>query len=120
MFRTSDSAAGRDRVTGLPGVRCMAAIVWVAAAGMFVLAAVTGTVALASYGIHREQQRLRDKQDTSAGPDAPEYFVAMQAPDVVSGAARRLNGLYVHHLPSPSPMTTARPGSPSVTNAADR
>jgi hypothetical protein len=98
----------------------MAAIVLVAAAGIFVLGVVAGTVAVASYGIHRERKRLRDEQDTWAAPDVPEYFLAEQAPDLVSGAARRLNGLYVHHLPSQSPMTTAWQGSPSVTDASDR
>jgi len=80
----------------------MAAIVLVAVAGMLVLGVVAGTVAVASYGVHREQKRLRDEQDTRAGPDVPEYFLAGQAPDLVSGAARRLNGLYVRHLPSQS------------------
>lgn len=80
----------------------MAAIVLVAAAGVFVLGAVAGIVAVVSYGIHREQKRLRGEQGIRAGPDAPDYFLAEQAPDVVSGAARRLNGLYVHHLPSRS------------------
>jgi hypothetical protein len=89
----------------------MAAIVLVAAAGIFVLGVVAGTVAVASYGIHREQKRLREEQDTWAGPDVPEYFLAEQAPDVVTGAARRLNGLYVQHLPSQSPMRTAWQGS---------
>jgi hypothetical protein len=109
-----------DQITGPPGVRCMATIVLVAAAGMFVLGVVAGTVAVASYGIHRERKRLRDEQDTWAGPDAPEYFLAERAPDLVSGAARRLNGLYVCHLPSQSPMTTAWQGPPSVTDASDR
>lgn len=77
----------------------MAAIVLVAAAGVFVLGAVAGIVAVVSYGIHREQKRLRGEQGIRAGPDAPDYFLAEQAPDVVSEAARRLNGLYVHHLP---------------------
>jgi hypothetical protein len=99
-----------DRITGPPGVRCMAAIVFVAAAGMLVLGVVAGTVAVACYGIHRERTRLRGEQGTRAGPDVPGYFLAEQAPDLVSGAARRLNGLYVHHLPSQSPMTTAWPG----------
>ena len=98
----------------------MAAIVLVAAAGMLVLGVVAGTVAVASYGIHRERKRLRDEQDTWAGPEAPEYFLAEQAPDLVSGAARRLNGLHVWHLPSQSPVTAAWPGPPSVPNASDR
>jgi hypothetical protein len=77
----------------------MAAIVLVAAAGVFVLGAVAGIVAVVSYGIHREQKGLRGEQGIRAGPDAPDYFLAEQAPDVVSRAARRLNGLYVRHLP---------------------
>jgi hypothetical protein len=76
----------------------MAAIVLVAAAGVFVLGAVAGIMAVVSYGIHREQKLLRGEQGILAGPDAPDYFLAEQAPDVVSGAARRLNGLYVHRL----------------------
>jgi hypothetical protein len=80
----------------------MAAIVLVAAAGVFVLGAVAGIVAVVSYGIHQEQKRRRGDRGIRAGPDAPDYFFAEQAPDVVSGAARRLNGLYVHHLPSRS------------------
>jgi hypothetical protein len=58
----------------------MAAIVLVAAAGMFVLGVVAGVVAVVSYGIHREQKWLRDEQDIWAGPDAPESFLAEQAP----------------------------------------
>jgi hypothetical protein len=77
----------------------MTAIVLVAAAGMFVLGVVAGIVAVVSYGIHRERKRLCDEQDICGGPDAPENFLAEQAPDVVSGGARRLNGLYVRHLP---------------------
>jgi hypothetical protein len=87
---------------------------------MFVLGLVAGIVAVVSYGIHREQKRLRAEQHIRAGSDAPEYFLAEQAPDVVSGVARRLNGLYVHHLPSRSPMTAARQGPSLVTSALDR
>ena len=77
----------------------MAAIVLVAAAGLFVLGVVAGIVAVVSYGVHREQLRLRSAQDIWADPDAPDYSFAERAPDVVSGAARRLTGLYVHRLP---------------------
>lgn len=98
----------------------MAAIVLVAAAGMFVLGLVAGIVAVVSCGIHREQKRLRAEQDIRAGRDAPGYFLSAQAPDVVSGVARRLNGLYVHHLPSRPPMTAARHGPSLVASALDR
>ena len=71
----------------------MTAIVLAAAAGVFVLGAVAGIVAVVSYGIHREHQRLRGGRGT---PEATDCFLATQAPDVVSRAARRLNCLYVH------------------------
>jgi hypothetical protein len=74
----------------------MTAIVLAAAAGVFVLGAMAGIVAVVSYGIHREHQRLRDGRGIRGGPESPDRFLAGQAPDVVSRAARRLNGLYVH------------------------
>jgi hypothetical protein len=74
----------------------------VAAAAIFAIGVVAGIVAAVSYGIHREQRRFREEHALWAGPDAPEHFLSEQAPDAVSGAARRLNGLYVHHLPSSS------------------
>jgi hypothetical protein len=98
----------------------MAAIVLVAAAGVFVLGVVAGIVAVVSYGIHREQKRLRGEQDIWAGPDAPEYFLTEKAPDAVSGAARRLNGLYVHHLPHAIGDDDGLARAPLVTNAFDQ
>ena len=72
----------------------------------FALAVLAGTVIVVSHGIHREEKRLRrerrfrEQHGTWAGPNAPEYFFTEQAPDAVSGAARRLNGLHVRHLPA--------------------
>jgi hypothetical protein len=82
------------------------ALLVTAAVVIFALAVLAGTVIVVSHGIRREEKRLRQERrfrqqhDTGAGPDAPEYFFAEQAPDAVSGAARRLNGLHVRHLPA--------------------
>jgi hypothetical protein len=77
----------------------------IAAIVIFILVILAGIVTVVSHGIHREERRLRrerrfrEQRGIWAGPDAPEYFFAERAPDVVSGAARRLNGLHVRHLP---------------------
>jgi hypothetical protein len=84
----------------------MAGIVFIAAAGIFAIGIVVGIVAVVSHGIHREEKRFqqerrfREDHGIWAGPDTPGYFLAEQAPDGVSVTARRLNGLYVRHLPS--------------------
>lgn len=84
----------------------MAGIVFIAAAGIFVTGMVAGIIAVVSHGIHREEKcsrkerRFRQDHGIWAGPDAPEYFLAEEAPDRVTQAARRVNGLHVRHLPS--------------------
>jgi hypothetical protein len=78
----------------------------IAAAGIFAIGMVAGIVAVVSHGIHREEKRFqqerrfREERGIWAGPDTPEYFLAEEAPDRVSLTIRRLNGLYVRHLPS--------------------
>jgi hypothetical protein len=78
----------------------------IAAAGIFAIGMVVGIVAVVSHGIHREEKRFqqerrfREERGIWAGPDTPEYFLAEEAPDRVSMTIRRLNGLYVRHLPS--------------------
>jgi hypothetical protein len=90
----------------IPGEKYVLGIMLVAAAGIFAIGIVVGIVAVVSRGIHREEKRFqrerrfRQKHGIWAGPDAPEYFLAEQAPNGVSLAARRLNGLYVRRLPS--------------------
>jgi hypothetical protein len=82
----------------------MSGIIFIAAAGIFVIGVVVGIVLMVSHGIHREQHRLnqarryREEHGIWDAVDAPEYFLS-DAPDGVSHAARRLNGLYVRHLP---------------------
>jgi len=78
----------------------MSEIIVIAAAGMFVIGVGVGIVLMVSHGIHREQRHLeearryRERHGIWNASDAPEYFLS-EAPDGVSHAARRLNGLYV-------------------------
>ncbi len=84
----------------------MAGIVGIAAAGIFAIGIMAGIIAVVSHGIHREhklfrqERRFRKEHGLWAGPDAVEYFLAEQAPDGVTWAARRVNGLHVRHLTS--------------------
>ena len=86
----------------------MLGIMLVAAVGIFAVGIVVGIASVVSHGIHREEKRFqqerrfRQRHGIWAGPDAPEYFLAEEAPDGVSLAARRLNGLHVRRLPSSS------------------
>jgi hypothetical protein len=56
---------------------------------------------MVTHGIHREQwryeeeRRYRDEHGLWDDPEAREYFLTEEAPDGVSLAARRFNGLYV-------------------------
>jgi hypothetical protein len=78
----------------------MAAIL-IAAIGIFVVGIVVGVVAMVTNGIHRERRRyqearrFRDEHGVWGDAEAPEYFLSDEAPDGVSQAARRFNGLYV-------------------------
>ena len=82
----------------------MSGIIVIAAAGIFVIGVGVGIVLMVSNGIRREQQRLdearryREEHGIWDASDAPEYFLS-DAPDGVSHAARRLNGLYIRRLP---------------------
>lgn len=79
----------------------MAAIALIAAIGIFAVGIVVGIIAMVTHGIHRERRRYeemrryRDEHGLWDAPDAPEYFLTDEAPDGVSMAARRFNGLYV-------------------------
>jgi hypothetical protein len=90
----------------IPGEKYVLGIMLIAAAGIFAIGIVVGIVAVVSHGIHGEEKRfqrercVREQYGIWAGPDAPEHFLAEEAPDGVSLAARRLNGLYVRRLPS--------------------
>lgn len=83
----------------------MSGIIFIAAAGIFVIGVGVGIVLMVSHGIRREQRRLdearryREEHGIWETSDAPEYFLR-DAPDGLSYAARRLNGLYVRRLPA--------------------
>ena len=79
----------------------MAAIALIAGIGIFTVGVVVGVIAMVTNGIHRERRRYeearryRDEHGLWGEPDAREYFLTDEAPDGVSMAARRWNGLYV-------------------------
>ncbi|MGA8428103.1 MAG: hypothetical protein WB801_11060 [Candidatus Dormiibacterota bacterium] len=76
----------------------MAAIALIAAIGIFAVGIVVGIIAMVTHGIHRERRRyqeIRRYRDEHGLWDDPEYFLTDEAPDGVSLAARRFNGLYV-------------------------
>lgn len=90
----------------------MPGVIVIAAAGIFVIGVVVGIVLMVSHGIRREQRRLeearryREEHGIWDASDAPEYFLS-EAPDGLSHAARRLNGLYVRRLPTVRDYDTA-------------
>jgi hypothetical protein len=86
----------------------MTSIALIAALGIFAVGVVVGIVAVVSHGVRREQRRYEQTRryreelgiwDGTAAPGG--YFLTEQAPDAVSHAARRLNGLYVRRGPAP-------------------
>ena len=82
----------------------MAGVIFIAVAGIFVIGVVSGIIVVVSYGIHHEEARFRKMrrfQEEHGLWDEEEHFLAEDAPDGASWAARRLNGLYVRHMRSP-------------------
>lgn len=73
----------------------------VTAIGIFAVGVVVGIIAMVTHGINRERRRFeearryREQHGMWDDPDAPGYFLPEEAPDGVSLAARRFNGLYV-------------------------
>jgi len=86
----------------------MSGIIFIAAAGIFAIGVGVGIVFMVSHGIHREQRRFdearryREEHGIWDASEAPEYFLS-DAPDGVSYAARRLNGLYVRDVTRAGP-----------------
>ena len=86
----------------------MVEIVITASAGIFVIGIVIGIVLVVSYGIRREERRFRrlrrfqQEHGLRDRPGAPEHFLPEEAPDGMTWAARRLNGLHVRHRPAPT------------------
>jgi hypothetical protein len=84
----------------------MASIIVITALGIFAVGVVVGIIVMVSHGIRREQRRyeearrFREEHGVWDDPGANGNFLPEQAPDGVSFAARRFNGLYVRHLPA--------------------
>ena len=84
----------------------MVSIIVITGLGIFAVGVVVGIIVMVSHGIRREQRRyeearrFREEHGIWGDPDVPGNFLPEQAPDGVSLAARRFNGLYVRHLPT--------------------
>jgi len=84
----------------------MVSLILITAAGALAVGIIVGIVFMTSRGIKREQKRyeearrFREERGTWHDPDAEGHFLPEEAPDGVSFAARRLNGLYVRRLPN--------------------
>jgi hypothetical protein len=78
----------------------------IAAVGTFILGATLGVVGVVSWGVRREEKRFRNTrrfQEERAlwgVPRDTEQYIEDEAPDGVTSAARRINGLYVLRRPS--------------------
>jgi hypothetical protein len=84
----------------------MTGFILITAAGALAVGIIVGIIFMTTGGIWREQKRyeearrLREEHGLWDDPDVLGYFLPEEAPDAVSFAARRLNGLYVRHLPT--------------------
>jgi len=83
----------------------MTGLILITAAGALVAGIIVGIVFMTTRGIkreerrHEEARRFREEHGIWDDPDARGYFLPDEAPDGVTFAARRLNGLYVRRLP---------------------
>lgn len=84
----------------------MTGLILITAAGAMAGGIIVGIVYMTTRGIKREQKRyeearrFREEHGIWGDPDTRGYFLPEEAPDGLSFAARRLNGLYVRHLPT--------------------
>jgi hypothetical protein len=83
-------------------------ILLIAGIGIFAVGIVVGIIMVVSHGIRQEERRFQEwrrfqeEHGIWDSPDAPSHFLAEGVSDRVSLAARRLNGLYVRHVPAVS------------------
>jgi hypothetical protein len=86
----------------------MAVIIFIVAAGIFVIGVVVGIIAVVSYGIHREQRhfqqlrRFEEDRGLWGDRDPEEHYLREEPVDGVTSAARQLTGLYVRHQRQPA------------------
>jgi hypothetical protein len=80
----------------------------IAAIGIFVVGIVVGIIVVVSHGIRQEEQRFREwrrfqeEHGIWDSPNGPDHYLPEQVSGGTSLVARRLNGLYVRHLPTRS------------------
>ena len=80
-------------------------ILLIAAIGIFAIGIVVGIIMVVSHGIRQEERRFQEwrrfqeEHGIWDSPDAPTHFLPEEVSDRFSLAARRMNGLYVRHVP---------------------
>ena len=85
----------------------MVGVAFIAAIGIFAVGITVGIIVVVSHGIRQEEQRFKEwrrfqeEHGIWESPEGPGHYLPEQASDRVSLAARRLNGLYVRHVPAP-------------------
>lgn len=88
----------------------MAAIGFIIAAGIFIMGAAVGLVAVVSIGIRheellfREERCYREAQGSWPGPDGPDQFFSAVPPGPISQGARALTGLWIRRQRDADPL----------------
>jgi hypothetical protein len=88
----------------------MTAIELIIAAGIFIMGAALGLVAVVSIGIRyeerlfREDRRYREEQGTWPGPGGPTQFLSAVPPGLVCHGARALTGLWIRRQRNAGPL----------------
>ena len=83
----------------------MTGLILITAAGALAVGITVGIVFMTTRGIKREQKRyeearrFREEHGIWDDTDTRGHFLLAEAPDGLSFAARRLNGLYVRRIP---------------------
>ena|SRR5205807_749660 len=88
----------------------MAATGLIIAAGIFIMGAAVGLVAVVSIGIRYEEwlfwedRRYREEQGNWPGPDGPDQFFSAVPPGLVCHGARALTGLWIRRKRGAGPL----------------
>ena len=88
----------------------MAGTDFIIAAGIFIMGAALGLVAVVSIGIRyeerlfRQDRRYREEQGNWPGPDGPNQFFWAVPPGLVCHGARALTGLWIRRERSADPL----------------
>ena len=84
----------------------MIGMAFIAAIGIFAVGIVVGIIVVVSHGIRQEEQRYKEwrrfqeEHGIWDSPQGPDHYLPEQVSGRASMAARRLNGLYVRHVPA--------------------